>query len=188
MDLRNLRIGARLGVGFGLILMILVAVLMIGNVSSARSGASLIDRLQAANAKSELAATMKSAVLQQGIAMRNIGLQHDVASMRKEEAKVKEENKRFSAARDQLVALGMSSAEKKMLEEIARLDKELETPLNEAIEQLQTFNGEQEAAKIIVERIGPLNQRAVVEIDKLVRPSRRLSGKRWRGASVLKEI
>ena len=131
------------------------------------AGASLIDRLQAANAKSELAVTMKSALLQGGIAMRNIGLQSDVAAMQKEEAKVKEESKRYIDARMRLVAAGLNQGEQKVLDEIARLDKELEAPFKEAIQQVLAFNGE-EAGKIIAGRIDPLNQRAVVEIDKLV--------------------
>ncbi len=167
MDLRNLRIGARLGTGFGLILMILVSVLIIGNVSSTRNGAKLIDGLQAANTKSVLAGTMKSALLQGGIAMRNIGLQSDIAAMQKEEAKAKEENKRYVDARTRLEAAGLNQGEKKILEEIARLDKELEAPFKAAIQQVLAFNGE-EASKIITSRIDPLNQQAIIEIDKLV--------------------
>ena len=168
MNLRDLRIGVRLGIGFALILTIMVAVLAIGNTLSSKTNTSLINSLQNANTKNVLAAQMKDALLQQGIAMRNIGLQHEVAAMRKEEARAKIESEHFSTVRDHLAALGLSEDEKKILKEIAKLDGELKAPLAEAIEQLQTFNGEQEAARIIVERIGPLNQRAIVEIDKLV--------------------
>ena len=41
---------------------------------------------------------MKSAMLETGIAMRNIGLQSDVNLMQKEEAKVQDQRKRYDAA------------------------------------------------------------------------------------------
>ncbi len=167
MDLRSLRIGTRLGIGFSLILLILVSVLVIGNVSSTRNGVRLVDGLQVANTKSVLAANMKSALLQAGIAMRNIGLQSDVAAMQKEEGKVKSQNQRYIEARDKFSALGLNQSEKKILQEMARLDTELEAPFKEAIQQVLAFNGE-EAAKIITSRIDPLNQQAIIEIDKLV--------------------
>ncbi|HJV84564.1 MAG TPA: methyl-accepting chemotaxis protein, partial [Noviherbaspirillum sp.] len=167
MNLRSLRIGARLGVSFGVVLALLVLVVVVGNVLTKQNKQKLTDGLELSNNKSLLVATMKSAVLEAGVAMRNIGLQSEVAAMQKQEARVKEQNKRYAEARDKLASLGQTDAEKKLVAEIARIDQEISGPFKEAIGQALAFNSEG-AAKVISSRIDPLNQQAVAEMDKLV--------------------
>ncbi|WP_156396646.1 methyl-accepting chemotaxis protein, partial [Noviherbaspirillum sp. Root189] len=167
MNLRSLRIGARLGVGFGVILAILVLSIAVGNVLTTNNKKTLIEGLERANNKGQLAAAMKSALLEGGVAMRNIGLQSDVSAMQKEETRVKAQNKHYAEARDKLSALGLTDEEKKIVGEITRLDQEIAAPFKEAIGQALAFNSEG-ASKIISGRIDPLNQQAVVEMDKLV--------------------
>ncbi|HEX7635405.1 MAG TPA: methyl-accepting chemotaxis protein, partial [Noviherbaspirillum sp.] len=64
-------------------------------------------------------------------------------------------------------ALGLNDQEQKIVAEINRLDQEIVGPFKEAIGQALAFNSEG-AAKMIASRIDPLNQLAVVEMDKLV--------------------
>jgi methyl-accepting chemotaxis protein len=167
MNLRNLRIGARLGIGFGLILAILIMVLVFATVISSNNRDKLIEGLGSANAKVLMATKMKGALLEAGISMRNIGIQSDVGAMQKEEARVKVKQKEYAEVRDKLVASGLTEAENKIVADIARLDKEIEGPFKEAIGQALAFNSEG-AAKVIASRIDPLSQQALVEIDKLV--------------------
>ncbi|WP_420477333.1 methyl-accepting chemotaxis protein, partial [Noviherbaspirillum sp. ST9] len=167
MNLRSLKIGARLGVGFGIILAILALMVILGNALTTRNKQRLIEGLELSNTKGALAGTMKSSLLEGGVAMRNIGLQSDVGAMQKEETRVKEQNKRYAEARDKLTALGLTDAEKKVVAEISRLDQEIAAPFKEAIGQALAFNSEG-AAKVIASRIDPLNHQAVAEMDKLV--------------------
>ncbi|HVK93403.1 MAG TPA: methyl-accepting chemotaxis protein [Noviherbaspirillum sp.] len=167
MNLRSLRIGARLGVGFGTILAILALMVIVGNVLTTQNKQKLIEGLELSNYKGMLAATMKSALLETGIAMRNIGLQSDVTAMQKEEARVKAQNARYAEARDKLIALGLNGAEKKIVGDIDQLDQAIAAPFKEAIGQALAFNSEG-AAAVIASRIDPLNQQAVVAMDKLI--------------------
>jgi methyl-accepting chemotaxis protein len=167
MSLRNLRIGARLGTSFGIILAILALMVVLGNALTTRNKQRLIEGLEVSNTKSQLAAAMKSALLEQGVAIRNIGLQSDVGAMRKEEERAKEQGKRYAEARDRLSALGLDNAEKENVAEIARLDREIAASFREAISQALAFNSEG-AAKIVVGKIDPLNQQAASEMDKLL--------------------
>jgi methyl-accepting chemotaxis protein len=162
-----MRIGVRLGAGFGIILAIVALMIIVSNVLNDLNKEKLIHGLEVSNNKSVLAATMKSAVLEGGVAMRNIGLQSEVSAMQKEESLVKAQNKRYAEARDKLAALGLTDAEKKILSEIAQLDQQLEGPIKEAIGQVLAFNTEG-AAKVISAKIDPINHRAVTEMDKLV--------------------
>jgi len=167
MNLRSLRIGARLWVSFGIILAILALVVVLGNVLTAQNKQKLIEGLELSNSKGMLVGNMKSALLEAGVAMRNIGLQSDVGAMQKEEERVKAQNKRYAESREKLTALGLTDAEKKVVADIARLDQEIAGPFKEAIGQALAFNSEG-ASKVIASRIDPLNQQAVVEMDKLV--------------------
>jgi len=167
MNLRNLRIGSRLGIGFGIILVILVLVLVGSSYLSTRNRDKLITGFGVANAKVTLATKMKVAMLGSGIAMRNIGIQSDVALMQKEEAKVKVRAKEYAEARDKLTAAGLSDAETKIVSDIGGIDAEIAKPFKDAMAQALAFNSEG-AAKVISEKIDPLNQQALVQIDKLV--------------------
>jgi methyl-accepting chemotaxis protein len=168
MNLRSLRIGARLAIGFGIILVMLIVVLAADTVVSTRNRESMITALEVSNQKSALAATIKGALLEGGIAMRNIGLQTDLGAMKKEEEKLKVLRKQFAEAGEKLAALGLNDTERKILADIARLDKEMDVPFKEAIKMIGAFNVE-EAIKLISTKVDPINQQEVVEINKLVR-------------------
>ncbi|HEY0064559.1 MAG TPA: methyl-accepting chemotaxis protein [Telluria sp.] len=167
MSLRDFKIGTRLAIGFGSILLILVAMVLLTNVLNGRNKADLLGGLATSNAKNLHAATMKSAMLETGIAMRNIGLQSDVALMQKEQDKVKAQSKRYEDARAALQAVGLSDEEKKVLADVAAVDKELDAAFKEAIAQVLAFNSEG-ATKVIAGRIDPLNQQTLALLNKLV--------------------
>jgi methyl-accepting chemotaxis protein len=167
MNLRDFKIGTRLAIGFGSILLILVAMVVLTNVLNARNKSGLMDGLGVSNAKNLHAAEMKSAMLETGIAMRNIGLQSDVALMQKEQDKVKVQSKRYEDARAKLQSAGLNDAEKKVLADIAAVDKELDAAFKEAIGQVLAFNSEG-AAKVIAGRIDPLNQQTLAQLNRLV--------------------
>src|SRR3569833_1130202 len=152
MNLRSLRIGARLGGAFGVILAILALMVVIGNVLTTQNKQKLIAGLERSNAKAALVATMKSELLQSGISMRNIGLQVDVSEVQQEEARVKAQNKRYDEAREKLAARGLIPDETKIVDEISRIDQQIAAPFKEAIGQALAFNSEG-AAKVIASRI-----------------------------------
>jgi methyl-accepting chemotaxis protein len=167
MNLRDLKIGTRLGIGFGILLLILVMMVLSAIGLNYRNKATLMAGMERTSAKSAQAAAMKSATLETGIAMRNIGLQSDVSLMQKEEAKVKEQRKRYDAARDKLQSLGLDATETSTVAEITALDKDVDIAFKEAIGQVLAFNSEG-AAKVIASRIDPLNQKTLVALNTLV--------------------
>ena len=167
MNLRNFRIGARLGLGFGVILGGLMLTVALANIFSAKNKSLMIDGLNTASHKQSLANTMKSALFEGGIAMRNIGLQSDVGEMQKEDGKVKAQRKRYDEAKEKISQLGLSDEEKKILAEVAKIDKDIERPLKDAVGQALAFNGEG-AVKIISTVIDPLSAKSIFEINKLV--------------------
>ena len=167
MNLRAFKIGTRLATGFGSILLILVAMLLAATAINARNKDRLMVGLEQANAKNLLIATMKSTMLETGIAMRNIGLQANVELMQKEEAKVKAQDKRYDEARSTLEAAGMSDGEKAVLAELAGVEAKVDAAFKEATGLVMAFDTEG-AAKVLADRIDPLNQQALAAMNKLV--------------------
>ncbi|MFZ6707788.1 methyl-accepting chemotaxis protein [Undibacterium sp. TC9W] len=167
MNLRNFKIGTRLGVGFGLILVGLIAVILFVNALSGNNRKAMIEGLNLAAQKQVLANNMKSALFEGGIAMRNIGIQSDVGEMQKEETKVKTQRKKYEDAKEKIASLGLNEEEKKILGDIAKIDKEIEKPLKDAVGQALAFNAEG-AAKIIASVIDPLSSKSILEMNKLV--------------------
>ncbi|HEX8404620.1 MAG TPA: methyl-accepting chemotaxis protein [Duganella sp.] len=167
MNLRDFTIGTRLRIGFGGILLILVAMVLLTNYLNFSNKGKLTTGLELSTAKNLQAGAMKSSMLETGIAMRNIGLQSDVSLMQKEEQKVKDQRIRYEKALADLKTLGLSDDEKKVLADISKLDADTDSAFKEAIGQVLAFNSEG-AAKVISGRIDPLNQQTLVQINKLV--------------------
>lgn len=167
MDLRNFRIGIRLGIGFGIILGGLIVTLALASVFAAKNRVTMIDGLDTASQKQVLANAMKSALFEGGIAMRNIGMQSDVGEMQKEDGKVKFQRKRYDEAKEKLSKLGLGLEEKNIIAEIARLDNEIDKPFKDAVGQALAFNAEG-AVAIISTVIDPLSTKSIQEMNKLV--------------------
>jgi len=167
MNLRSVRIGTRLRLGFGTVLALLVAVLVTDNIIGIENRDRLIDGLKVASAKVELTTTMKGAQLEGVVAIRSIGLHTDVAAMNQEEERLKVQRKKFAQARDQLMAMGVSDEGRLIFANIERLNRELEGPTSDAISQALAFNPEA-VAKLISTRIDPIYRQVLAEINALV--------------------
>ncbi|WP_338846406.1 methyl-accepting chemotaxis protein [Massilia sp. W12] len=146
---------------------ILVAMIALSTVLNMQNKATLRNGLNVATEKSMLASIMKSATLEIGIAMRNIGLQSDLAAMKDQENKVKAQRKRYDDAREKLLSIGLSANERKIIDDLTSMDNEVAGAFKLAVQQVGAFNSEA-AAKTIAEKIDPVSQRALAELSKLV--------------------
>ncbi|MBY0572363.1 MAG: HAMP domain-containing protein [Undibacterium sp.] len=167
MELRNIHIGMRLALGFGIILAILLGTFILSTILTEKNKKVLVGQVELARNKDRMAANMKGALLETGISMRNIVMQSDVATMQKEEVKIKELRSRYADSREKIVAAGLNDKEQKIIDELTKLDKEVEGSFKEALGQALAFNTEG-ALGIIISKIEPLNQKTITEINKLV--------------------
>ncbi|CAN5180076.1 methyl-accepting chemotaxis protein [soil metagenome] len=165
--LRRFGIGKRLALGFASILLILVMMALFDGMLRAQNQEKLIKGLGTAESKSQLAAAMKSALLEGGIAMRNIGIQSDVGSMQREHATANSKRALYGHNRDRFEQLGLNDAEKQIFANIGQLDQQIQAPLKEAIGQALAFN-EESATRALATRVDPLNMQAIREINRLV--------------------
>jgi methyl-accepting chemotaxis protein len=87
--------------------------LVIGSALSARNRQQMLTGIELSHSKTALAAKMRSSMLEGGMAIRNIGLQTDLAEIDKQKLIVKNQQNAFNEARQKLTALGLNDAEKK---------------------------------------------------------------------------
>jgi len=165
--LRHFRIGTRLILGFGAILLILVAMAGIDRVLNDQSKTKLLDGLKAAEAKSRLAIKMKGALLEGGISLRNMGLTSDLDLLQKAQKTTELERAVFIKTRNNFVAMGLTQVEKGIIDNMIEIDEQLQAPVKEATVQSLAFNPEG-AAKILTDRVDSLNQQMIKEINALV--------------------
>jgi methyl-accepting chemotaxis protein len=167
MKLRDFKIGTRLGIGFGAILLILAAVICLTNWFNYTQKADLMTGLQRSALKGEHAATMKSVMLETGISIRSIGLLSDIGAMQQEQEQIKQQRLRYNSALRKLEASDLGAEEKTVMREIAALDGQLDSAFKEATGRISAFDTDG-AAAVFHSRIDPLTAKALSALNRLV--------------------
>ena len=167
MTPRDYKIGTRLGVGFGVILFLMIVVSVGGTALSKSSRNDLAKVMSAAETKSLLAADMKAKVLEQSAVLRNIGLHSEIKAMQAEEDRARSIGKAFGVLRASMALLAETPEEKVILADLEKLDKEIEAPVLQAIGLSTSFRNE-EAAKILVGEMDPIVQKMLSALGKLI--------------------
>jgi methyl-accepting chemotaxis protein len=167
MQLRDIRIGSRLGLGFGALLVASVAMLAPAVISGQRQRDGLVHVLQRAAEQQALAATMRDALLSSAVAMRNMGLQTAVDAVQKDEAEARQHRAAFLAAKKTLEDKGLQPKERETFARLTEIDKQMGVQFDDAVGLASQFNTEQ-AAQIITQQIDPLLKKASLELQGFV--------------------
>ncbi|HUQ28646.1 MAG TPA: methyl-accepting chemotaxis protein [Usitatibacter sp.] len=167
MFLRHMRIGARLALGFGAVLLVMLVVAFAGTWLGKKSRDDLATVVAGANAKQTLAAEMKALALEQSAAMRNIGLHSDIKAMQIEEDRARRLGKMYDEAREKMAALGMTRAERDIIDSLAATDKTLDKPFAQALGLSTSFRNE-EAAQILMKEVDPIVQKTLFDLNRLI--------------------
>ena len=167
MNLRDLKIGLRLGLGFGVILLAAALMLLGALVSNSISRAALLETLQKAAVQQDLAENMRQAMLSSAVSVRNMGLQTKVEEVQKDEAEAKKQRGLYIAAKNKLEAAGLEDKERAMFARLADIDTKTDTFFKEAVDLAAQFNTEQ-AAAVITGKIDPLLVQASTELASFV--------------------
>jgi methyl-accepting chemotaxis protein len=167
MLLRKLKIGSRLGLGFGVILAVMMVVSVGGTALGKKSRDDLAGVVAAAGAKERLASDMKSLVLEQSAVMRNVGLHADLKSMQMDEDRAKRLGQMYDDARDRISKLGLAPGEHEILKTLTQIDKDVEAPFKQAMAMSTSFRTE-DAAQIIMNELDPTIQKSLFELNRLI--------------------
>ncbi|OYU98903.1 MAG: methyl-accepting chemotaxis protein [Burkholderiales bacterium PBB5] len=164
MNLRDLKIGTRLGAGFALILLAAGAMLGGTMLGYGSSRDALLATLQDTARQASQISAMRQSLLYSALAVRSMGLQSTVEGVQKDEAEAKRQRAVYLAERGKLEAGGLDAAEREMFARLGQIDAQMDKDFKEAVELASQFNAEQ-AAKVILTRIDPLLSKANGVLD-----------------------
>jgi methyl-accepting chemotaxis protein len=171
MVLRKLKIGSRLAVGFGVILLVLAGTTVFSTLAEKYNRERLTETIAAANAKEQLAVEMKLLALEQSSALRNLVLIADPKAMANENERIKGLASQLDSARERISKLELSAPERQVLGNIARIDAEFDAPVKTAFEYASIFRTE-DTGNLLLKSIDPLVQRQLAELDTLIQQQR----------------
>jgi len=170
----NLKIGTRLGVGFAVVLLLLVGIAGLGLRAMTDIQARLNGIVTNNNVKVASVNKMVDAIRDIAILDGNLILMVDDAAMREEIKKIAAARERFAGSRAVLAKL-LASPEGKAL--LARIDEKVTVlaPLNTQLGELALQNRNDEASAIFISKFQPAARALLAELDAMAEHQERRS-------------
>jgi len=167
----KLKVVTRLALGFGLILVFVLGISVLGMVGMSRINDALTDITAVNNAETKLVTVLRNALSQRAIAIRNIALLEDQESMRVEAQTLARQEKIYA---DALLALdkmfsteaATTGREKQLLAQI-KADEAATVPLMAKALQLGLDNKPLDAVKVLITEVRPKQQAWIKSLTEL---------------------
>ncbi|MBX9959852.1 MAG: MCP four helix bundle domain-containing protein [Burkholderiaceae bacterium] len=153
----NLKIGTRLGLGFGLMLLLLVVVAGLGLNRMATLNQAVEEITQVNNPETKLAVTMRLAVNQVSMGVRDMIILTDMAEMKKVEEHIKADRNAYNTAEEKLGKMfdtlaGTTAKEKELFAKVKEW-RDKTRPLNNKVIELGLANKAEEATRIFTSEV-----------------------------------
>ncbi len=167
MSLTQFKIGTRLGIGFAVVLGLLVAVLLVGLYSMGQLSARTHDIVADKNVKMAAANTMSDNVRNITLAITSVVVAPTEALVQAELAKIGEARKKYGAAKETLQKKISTDKETALM---AELDAALKAgaPLNNKVIELRNAGQTDEAIAFLTQQAAPSLKRVLGALDSLV--------------------
>ena len=169
MNLANMKVGTRLGLGFALVLVLLVMVTVIGILRMAQIQNRLDHVVTVNNVVTRLVVDMRNNVSERVTSLRTLTLMTDPADMEPELNRFKEQTAKYDALQGKLASKfseEASAEEKSLLNQV----KEAESTAMPAIakaSQLYLANNAMDATRVMVKEIRPAQKKWLEGLDQL---------------------
>ncbi|MFA9275728.1 MAG: MCP four helix bundle domain-containing protein [Candidatus Aquirickettsiella gammari] len=159
MNLTTMKVGKRLGLGFALVLVLLIAVTSLGISRMSLIQDRLEDIVNVSNVKSRLIIDMRAIVYDRQVSLRNLTLLTDIDDMSKDLKKIDEQSKNYGDKEAKLIDMLKgdrgSDAERTLLAKLK--DKEKATASLPNLARDAGVANDPEAATItLIKKIRPL--------------------------------
>ncbi|MFL6675682.1 MAG: methyl-accepting chemotaxis protein [Massilia sp.] len=171
MNLSNMKVGMRLGLGFALVLVLLVAVTVVGILRMAQIQDRLDHVVGINNVSTRLVIDMRNNVADRVASLRVLTLLSEPSDMEPELNKFKEQTRKYDDAQQKLTQVfgtDASDEEKKLLAQI----KEHESTAMPAIakaSELYLANNAVDATRVMVKEIRPAQKKWLEALDQLAK-------------------
>jgi methyl-accepting chemotaxis protein len=174
MSFLDLKIGARLGLGFAAVLILLAAVLGLGLSSMERIEGRLNDIVADKNVKVATANTMLDMIRDIAAYASNIVLLTDDALMQEEKKKMAAARAKYGEAKTLLVKMAVSEKEKALLAKLNDL-LAIAVPLNNQVLELRQQNKNAEATEFLMKQAGPALRATIAALDEIIAHEKELA-------------
>jgi len=167
MSLTQFKIGTRLGIGFAVVLGLLVAVLLVGLYSMAQLSDRTHDIVADKNVKMAAANTMSDNVRSITLAITSVVVAADDAQVQVQLDKIGEARKKYGAAKQALQQKVSTDREAALMSE---LDAALKAgaPMNNKVVELRKAGQTEEAVSYLTREAAPSLNRVLKALDSLV--------------------
>ena len=172
MNIANTRVGTRLGIGFALVLLLLGGVTALGIMHMSQIQQRLEQVLTVNNVQSRLAGTMRNAVMDRMIALRNVTLVQNTDELGLETDRIREQERQYRSAEEQLEQMLSSSAESSEAKTLLAKVKEAAgaaQPLMNKTKELVQSQQTAEATRVLLTEVRPIQKQWLASLDDLVR-------------------
>lgn len=159
---QHLGMGARIGIGFVVVLTLMVALSAIGLRYVAETNQSLKDIARINNVKIELATEMHSALRERAISMHTLPILADPFEKDEEVQRFNIQGNAYFKARDRLGSMSLSPKERAILKKILELTREAQPEVQKVVD-MSTFIDDQTAIFDQIRNVAMPRQRAIAE-------------------------
>jgi methyl-accepting chemotaxis protein len=170
MKLSNKTVGTRLGLGFGVVLVLLVIMAVLGIYRMAQIQDRLEKVVNVNNVETRLVIDMRAIVKDRTVALRNLSLLTDADDMKPELDRIKDQTAKYSEAEQKLSSMfdkGASEQERTLLATIKEQNAASDPLIAKATELWQS-NKAEEATKLLIKQIRPVQKKWTEALDQLL--------------------
>ncbi|MDO8699870.1 MAG: methyl-accepting chemotaxis protein [Rhodoferax sp.] len=164
---KNMRIGMRLGLGFGIVLLMLIAVIFVGVTRMSEINERLDGIVTDNNVKIRLATEMRGVVRNIATAIRNVVLLEDDADMQTELKRIADQRKKYDDAEEKITKMVKSDAGKAILVRIKE-GEAATAPVIDKVVKLGLANNNKEATVVLLKEVRPLQGKWLQALDDLM--------------------
>jgi methyl-accepting chemotaxis protein len=169
MNLSNMKVGMRLGLGFALVLVLMVILTVVGIVRMAQIQNRLDHVVSVNNVVTRLVVDMRNNVSERVTSLRTLTLMTDPADMEPELKRFKEQTGKYDALQKKLAekfAAEASAEEKALLTQIESAEG-VAMPAIAKASELYLANNAMDATRVMVKEIRPAQKKWLEALDQL---------------------
>jgi methyl-accepting chemotaxis protein len=167
MKFANLRLGQRLAIGFGMVILLMLAIAFIGVSQINRVNANVAGMVNDFYPKTVMANTIKGELEQTARSMRNLLFMSTVPEIKGELAAIENANKVVSDALNKFAQAATSAEGRRLLQEVIDARANYVPALNNFIQTVNDGQIEQ-ARDLVLPQTVPLQQKYFDSLDKLI--------------------
>ncbi len=163
---KNMKIGLRLGLGFGCVLALMSILIIIGIDSMANINGRLEGIVNDNNVKVSLSVDLRGAVRDVSIAVRNVVLINEQSGMQEEVKRIETQYKKYDELEAKLTDMVKSEQGMAILAKIKQSEAET-TPLIKRATELALVGKNQEAVAVLLKDVRPKQQLWLDALDEM---------------------